>query len=88
MAKKMVIASGNMKPEVMIMTEDRPAILDNLPTSVRGFCFHDNDGEAFIVLNARHTREQNRRTYDHEKRHIDRGEMYEPTYNEYGGAGK
>jgi hypothetical protein len=88
MAKKVVIASGNMKPEVMIMTEDRPAILDNLPTSVRGFCFHDNDGEAFIVLNARHTWEQNRRTYDHEKRHIDRGEMYEPTYNEYGGAGK
>jgi hypothetical protein len=88
MVKKMVIASGNMKPEVMIMTEDRPAILDNLPTSVRGFCFHDNDGEAFIVLNARHTWEQNRRTYDHEKRHIDSGDMYEPTYNEYGGAGK
>jgi hypothetical protein len=72
----------------MIMTEDRPAILDNLRTSVKGFCFHDNDGEAFIVLNARLTWEQNRRTYDHEKKHIERGEMYEPNYNEYGGEGK
>lgn len=86
MAKKMVIASGNMKPEVMIMTEERPAILDDLPTSVRGFCFHDNDGEAFIVLNARHTREANRKTYDHEKNHIDRGEMFNEDYHEYGGA--
>lgn len=86
MAKKMVIASGNMKPEVMIMTEERPAILDDLPTSVKGFCYHDNDGEAFIVVNARHTREQNRRTYDHEKCHIDRGDMFNEDYHEYGGA--
>lgn len=86
MAKKMVISSGTLMPEVMIMTEDRPAILDNLPTSVKGFCYHDNDGEAFIVVNARHTREQNRRTYDHEKRHIDRGDMFNEDYHEYGGA--
>lgn len=69
------------------MTEDRPAILDNMPTTVRGFCFHDDDGEEFVVVNARLTREQNRRTYDHEKKHIDRGDMYKPTYNEYGGRG-
>ena len=86
MLKNLVIASGNMKPEVMIMTEDRPAILDDLPTSVKGFCYHDNDGETFIVVNARHTREQNRRTYDHEKRHIDRGDMFNEDYHEYGGA--
>lgn len=83
MAKKTVIASGTLMPEVMIMTEDRPAILDNLPTSVKGFCFHDNDGEAFIVLNARLTWEQNRRTYDHEKRHIERGDMFNESYHEY-----
>lgn len=83
MGKKMVIASGTLMPEVMIMTEDRPAILDNLPTSVKGFCFHDNDGEAFIVLNARLTWEQNRKTYAHEKKHIARGDMYEPNYIEY-----
>lgn len=84
MVKNLVIPPGTINPEVMTVTEDRPAILDNLPTTVRGFCFHDNDGEAFVVVNARLTREQNRRTYDHEKRHIDRGDMYEPTYNEYG----
>ena len=63
--------------------DDRPALLVNLPTSVRGFCFHDDDGEAFMVLNARLTREQNKETYDHEKNHIDRGDMYEPNYTEY-----
>ena len=70
----------------MTVTEDRPAILDNLPTTVRGFCFHDDDGEAFVVVNSRLTREQNRRTYDHEKKHIDRGEMFNEDYHEYGGA--
>ena len=67
------------------MIEERPARLENMPTTFRGFCYHDNDGEEFIVLNARHTRETNRRTWDHERRHIDRGELYEPTYDEYGG---
>ena len=86
MCKIYIIPPDTINLEVMIMTEDRPAILDNLPTTVRGFCFHDDDGEDYIVVNARLTREQNRRTYDHEKKHIDRGDMYEPTYNEYGGA--
>ena len=63
--------------------EEEKALLVDLPTSVRGFCYHDNDGEAFIVLNARLTREQNKKTYDHEQDHILRGDMYEPTYNEY-----
>ncbi|MBQ1792197.1 MAG: hypothetical protein II008_18620 [Oscillospiraceae bacterium] len=63
--------------------DERPALLVNLPTSVRGFCFHDDDGEPHIVLNARLTREQNRKTYDHEREHIDRGEMFEPNYTEY-----
>jgi hypothetical protein len=67
--------------------EDR-VILQDLPTSVRGFVFQGSDGDPVIVLNARLTREQNRRTYDHEKKHIERGEMYEPNYNEYGGEGK
>ena len=86
MGKKMVITSGTLMPEVMTMTEDRPAILDNLPTSVKGFCFHDNDGEAFIVLNARLTWEQNLRTYDHEKEHIKRGDMFNEDYHEYEGG--
>ena len=63
-------------------------ILMDLPTSVRGLVFHDDDGDPLIVLNARLTREQNLKTYDHERRHIDRGEMFEPNYNEYGGLNK
>lgn len=66
------------------MTDNRQAQLLDLPTTVRGFCYHDNEGEEFIVLNSRLTREANRKTYDHEQKHIERGELYEPTYLEYG----
>ena len=65
---------------------DRPALLVDLPTSVRGFCYHDDDGEEYVVLNSRLTREQNLKTFDHERNHIERGDMFEPSYNEYGGA--
>ena len=72
--------------EVTHMSEQRPATLVDLPTTVRGFCYHDDNGEEYVVVNARLTREQNRRTYDHEKRHIDRGDMLNEDYHEYGGA--
>lgn len=65
--------------------DEEKVILQDLPTSVRGFVFQDDAGDPVIVLNSRLSREQNRRTYEHERGHIDRGEMYEPTYNEYGG---
>lgn len=67
------------------MDENEARLMD-LPTSVRGFCYHDDNGEAFVILNARLTREQNVKTFDHEKKHIARGDMYEISYNEYGGA--
>ena len=70
------------------MNDERPAQLVDLPTSVRGFCFHDDDGEEFVILNSRLTREQNMTTYKHERKHLVRGDMYEPTYNEYGGDEK
>ena len=57
--------------------------LANLPTSVKGFCFHDDDGESYIVLNARLSWEQNRTSYDHEAEHIDHGDMYDGSYIEY-----
>lgn len=63
-------------------------ILQDLPTSVRGFVFQDTDGEPVIVVNSRLTREQNRKTWDHEQEHIARGDLNEPTYNEYGGGSK
>ena len=70
------------------MNDERPAQLVDLPTSVRGFCYHDNDGEEFVILNSRLTREQNMTTYDHEHKHLIRGDMYEPNYDEYGGEKK
>ena len=61
------------------------AILANLPTSIRGFVYNDENGDPVIVVNARLTREQNLITYDHEQGHIERNELNEPTYIEYGG---
>lgn len=86
MMKKMIIPSGRMKlPEGDdIMSDTRPAKLVDLPTSVRGFCFHDDEGEEFVVLNSRLTWEQNRITYDHERKHITNEEMYDSDYHEYG----
>lgn len=59
--------------------------LQDLPVSVRGFCYHDDDGRAYIILNARLTREMNASSYLHELRHISRGDMYNPDYLEYKG---
>lgn len=58
--------------------------LENLPHGVRGFCYHDDDGRCYVILNARLTREANAGSYDHELGHIVRGEMYDAGYREYG----
>ena len=65
--------------------EENEVILQDLPTSVRGFVFQDADGEPRIVVNSRLTREANRKTYDHERGHIDRCDMDNEDYREYGG---
>lgn len=57
--------------------------LQDLPPSVRGFVCHTDDGDPVVILNSRLTREANRGSYDHELRHIERGEMYDPNYREY-----
>ena len=62
--------------------EDR-VILQDLPTSVRGFVFQGEDGEPVIVVNSRLTREQNQKTFRHEKNHIERNELNDQDYNEY-----
>ena len=66
--------------------EENEVILQDLPTSVRGFVFLGDNGEPVIVVNSRLTREQNRKTYNHERGHIRRNELNEPTYNEYEGG--
>ena len=60
--------------------------LKDLPVSVQGFCFHDDDGQPVVVLNARLSVERRRKAYRHEVEHIENGDMYDATYNEYGGA--
>lgn len=59
--------------------------LADLPTSVRGFVYHDDDGEMYIVLNSRLSHEQNLSTFVHELKHIRRGDLDNPNYHEYGG---
>ena len=63
--------------------EDNKVILQDLPTSVRGFVFLGEDGEPVIVVNSRLTREQNRKTYRHERKHIKKNQLNDPTYHEY-----
>ena len=63
--------------------EERDVILQDLPTTVRGFVFQGEDGEPVIVVNSRLTREQNLKTFDHEQKHIRRNELNDPTYDEY-----
>lgn len=78
--------SGRYDPvEGVMHMEDRDVILINLPTAVRGFVFQGEDGDPVIVVNARLTREQNRKTFDHERQHIENGDMENENYNEYGG---
>lgn len=64
--------------------DENEVILQDLPTSVRGFVFLGDDGEPVIVVNSRLTLEANRRTFLHEKKHIDRNELTDKNYHEYG----
>lgn len=69
----------------MAMNDEYRVRLEDLPPAVRGFVFTDENGDPCIILNSRLTREQNLRTYEHELEHIRRGDMFDESYNEYGG---
>ncbi len=62
--------------------EKNEVILQDLPTSVRGFVFLGDDGEPVIVVNSRLTREANRRTFRHEKKHIKKNQLTDKNYKE------
>lgn len=64
--------------------EENMAILQDLPTSVRGFVFLGDDGEPVIVVNSRLTREANRRTFRHEKKHVKKNQLTDQNYKEGG----
>ena len=54
-----------------------------LPTKIKGFSYHDDEGRFIVVLNTRLGIMQNRKTADHELRHIMKGEHDNPNYIEY-----
>ena len=66
--------------------EEIRTILQDLPVSVKGFVFHDDDGTPVVVINSRLSAERRRKAFDHEVKHIENGDMYDSNYNEYGGA--
>ena len=71
------------------MQDQISTILLDLPTSVKGLVTFGSDGMPLIVLNSRMTHEQQKKTYIHELNHIQRGDLWNPEYNdsvEYGGA--
>ena len=65
---------------------DSQIVLKDLPVDVKGFVCLGSDYEPVIVINSRLSREDQLKTYRHEKKHIDRGEMFNEDYHEYGGG--
>lgn len=65
---------------------DIPIILKDLPVDVNGFVCLGSDYEPIIVINSRLSREKQLKAYEHEKDHIDRGDMYNEDYHEYEGG--
>lgn len=65
------------------MENDIRVVLDNLPTSVKGFVYVDSTYNPCIVLNARLSAEMQREAYVHEVNHILHGDMTNYEYREY-----
>ena len=51
-------------------------VLLDLPCDCRGYVISDNEGNPCIVLNARMSHEMNVKSYEHELRHINNGDLY------------
>lgn len=67
------------------MTNDPiPVVLKDLPPRIRGFVCLGSDYNPCIVINSRLSREQQRKTYQHEMAHIRHGDQWNEAYNEYG----
>lgn len=65
------------------MENEIRTILQDLPTSVKGFVYVDSTASYVIVLNSRMPKEIQRKTYRHELKHIRKGEVYNMNYMEY-----
>ena len=60
------------------MITDVRTVLQDLPVAVKGFVVTDENGDPTIVMNARHNRETNLETYQHELAHILGNDLYRP----------
>ena len=65
------------------MQNNVPVILKDLPVHVRGFICLGSDFEPVIIINSRHSREEQLRTYIHELEHLQRGDLANENYHEY-----
>ena len=65
------------------MKDPVPTILKDLPATIHGFTVLGSDYEPIIILNSRMSREQQRKTYRHEMKHISSGQIYDEGYREY-----
>lgn len=53
--------------------------LFNLPTTIRGYTVRDKNGDYNICINARISHEDQLEAYEHELRHIQRGDFQTST---------
>lgn len=72
-----------MTAKAYMETHGIRVIQQDLPCTVRGFVVNDDPDGFCIIVNSRHTREQQQRTIRHELGHIQRGEVGDPAYTEY-----
>ena len=66
--------------------EEIPIVLKDMPADIHGFICLGSDYEPIIVINSRMSKEQQLKTYRHELQHLQRGEMFNENYHEYGGG--
>ena len=54
-----------------------------LPASIGGLCYHDDDGNEYILINSYCSPEKQKRSFAHEVRHLRQGDPYDIYYVEY-----
>ena len=68
------------------MIDPVPVVLKDLPPRIRGFVCLGSDYNPCIVINSRLSKEQQQKTYRHELKHIENGDMDNLNFREYGDA--
>jgi Zn-dependent peptidase ImmA (M78 family) len=61
-----------------------PVILKKLPHRIRGFACLGSDLEPIIIINEDLSPYEQKKVYHHEMGHIERGEIWDMKFSEYG----